>query len=865
MKILIVILSLFFLSQVYMANGVQTHQPTSPANVLTLDQSVPNEMMYLTSQPVPSLSNTWNLSGIAQPGSNSSTTISLSTTSSTGLYQFVPGIQTTAVSSIPSRIDSTSAHGWMSSTPLYSAVSAGKWNFSVQIQLSSVPTLGTATLNSAIYSYNLSNNTGTLLAISESSGDVFSSGVSNLFNYSLNASRFEFNSENHLFVSFYLNLTQSLTLSVIAITITLVTGLTNGVSSNISFPDFGVLNYTVSPNVANMTIGSKIIHITSGSICLDVLPGLYNVSFSEPGFQTRFLQVTIISGLTNYYNISLMKLYAINVTVNYFFSGMHWLLNISGDLINVNSSSFTARLVNGTYTFTFQNTVYRDAWERFVYFGMPKTVNLSGSDVDIKANYSEEYYLNISSSNLTLGTVSPLSSWENSSSTIIINASKTSDSHFSIWSGNGLGSYSGPNDPAIIHMNSSINETAWFLINSAVSYTITFLENGLPNGTTWGVDFNSSLKISDSDSILFNVVNGTYNYTLSKLDGYECENRTGTLSVNGSGVTVLFNFTRVTYSVEFLAKGFLNTSNIYWGVNLNGSITYSSNSSVKMSLPNGSYNYSVILPSGYDALNSTGIVMVNGTSMVTHIQFIQSIYCITFTEEGLATNYSWSVDLDGKTVNSMTSAITFNVTDGIYNFTPSARGYRVNDSTTQVLVDGKNVSLTVKFNEILNAKPGETSIVLSILSRYYWGIIPAIAIAVTLLYYIRRKTLISDILIVHNDGRAMRHYTQRLRPELDSDLISATMIAIQRSIKEVTTSMETGTLVQDGNNLALIPGKLFSVVLMGNRKIESSRIEHVKQIISEIEEENSIALSSWDGDYANLSFLDAYKDKFMKI
>jgi hypothetical protein len=45
------------------------------------------------------------------------------------------------------------------------------------------------------------------------------------------------------------------------------------------------------------------------------------------------------------------------------------------------------------------------------------------------------------------------------------------------------------------------------------NYLITFIESGLPNGTTWSVTFNNQIKYNNGISIEFYAPNGTYNYS----------------------------------------------------------------------------------------------------------------------------------------------------------------------------------------------------------------------------------------------------------------------------------------------------------------------------------------------------------------
>jgi hypothetical protein len=79
------------------------------------------------------------------------------------------------------------------------------------------------------------------------------------------------------------------------------------------------------------------------------------------------------------------------------------------------------------------------------------------------ATFRTQYYLTMSYN--TGGTVSPASGWKNSGSTVSISATPASGYSFTNWSGTGIGSYSGTNNPASITMGGPITEAATFIHN----------------------------------------------------------------------------------------------------------------------------------------------------------------------------------------------------------------------------------------------------------------------------------------------------------------------------------------------------------------------------------------------------------------
>ncbi|MFP3317946.1 MAG: hypothetical protein RXP98_01995 [Thermoplasmata archaeon] len=79
-----------------------------------------------------------------------------------------------------------------------------------------------------------------------------------------------------------------------------------------------------------------------------------------------------------------------------------------------------------------------------------------------------------------------------------------------------------------------------------VTYTITFTESGLPSGTTWSVTLGGITKTSNTTTIIFNMPNGTYNYSLSYPSGFVIKNGADKIIVyiEGKNVTLLVTFER---------------------------------------------------------------------------------------------------------------------------------------------------------------------------------------------------------------------------------------------------------------------------------------------------------------------------------
>jgi len=76
-----------------------------------------------------------------------------------------------------------------------------------------------------------------------------------------------------------------------------------------------------------------------------------------------------------------------------------------------------------------------------------------------------------------------------------------------------------------------------------VTFSATFNETGLPNGTTWSISLNGSTHAGATASLLFALKNGTYNYSVTPPTGFSVVPKNGSVTIQGSNrsFSVVFN------------------------------------------------------------------------------------------------------------------------------------------------------------------------------------------------------------------------------------------------------------------------------------------------------------------------------------
>jgi hypothetical protein len=137
-------------------------------------------------------------------------------------------------------------------------------------------------------------------------------------------------------------------------------------------------------------------------------------------------------------------------------------------------------------------------------------------------------------------------------------------------------------------------------------YQIEFIETGLPIGTSWSITmiamgYDVPLTLSTtSDYLDFEQANGTYDWNVSTVSGYHCGTPSGSVQVNGRDVSQAITYytgAQAVYIITFTETG-LNVSTV-WGVEVNGTLQWSSSTVIIFYLPNATYNYEVENVSGY--------------------------------------------------------------------------------------------------------------------------------------------------------------------------------------------------------------------------------------------------------------------------
>jgi len=250
--------------------------------------------------------------------------------------------------------------------------------------------------------------------------------------------------------------------------------------------------------------------------------------------------------------------------------------------------------------------------------------------------------------------------------------------------------------------------------------TIKFIESGLPTGTSWSVTYHSVLngytganttQSSTTDEIdVTMAIGNTIYYWISSYNGLTPSPSEGIINlVSNTTVNVVYPTpVAKSYSVTFVPIGI--PSGTTWGVTLAGLQLFGSNLNgqnpdISFSETNGSYAYSVYVPSPDTASPASGTITVSGAAVTQDITINVPVkdYTLSFTETGLPSGVSFTVATGVGSASGSPTA-SFSVPNGTYSFTianiiSGGITYIPTPNAGYVTVNGANVNEPITFTQ----------------------------------------------------------------------------------------------------------------------------------------------------------------------
>jgi hypothetical protein len=151
-----------------------------------------------------------------------------------------------------------------------------------------------------------------------------------------------------------------------------------------------------------------------------------------------------------------------------------------------------------------------------------------------------------------------------------------------------------------------------------------------------------------------------------------------------------------------------------------------------------------------------------------------------------------------------------------------------------------------------------------------YGLLAAIiAIIVVILLFLMTKkkpqavpeeTVIDEVFLMYTDGRLIKHFTRRLRPDMDEDILSSMLVAVQDFIKDSFKDSEAALDQMTFGRFQVLMGRGEHIILA--TLIQGEDMAHfkpqVQQCVKDIEEKFGDILSDWDGEVSSLQGASKY-------
>ncbi len=392
--------------------------------------------------------------------------------------------------------------------------------------------------------------------------------------------------------------------------------------------------------------------------------------------------------------------HAVNFTESGLPAGTNWSVTFNWATRSTTGTTDTFSAPNGSYAYSVGSVPG--------YTANPSSgvVTVNGAAVVQTITFSvfsgPKYWVNFTESGLPAGTLWSIDlGGANSASATTTIAYSLGNGTYSFTVGTVTGYRETPSSGTITVAGKPVSTLVQFTPIGVTTYNISYVETGLPVGTTWSVTQNGSKQSAAISTIVFIAPKGSYFYTIPNVAGYAPVPFSGYANVTNGNVTVPVTFSLVAskWTVSFNEVGL--APGTPWWVVLAGTNVTSVNPTVSFLEPNGNYAFSVGA-SGYTPFPAVGSVSVAGANVTQSIQFTTATpptFSVTFSETGLSTGTSWAIALQGTThYASAPSAVTFLEPNATYTYSvPGVTGYSANPTSGTITVSGPGAGATIAF------------------------------------------------------------------------------------------------------------------------------------------------------------------------
>jgi len=114
----------------------------------------------------------------------------------------------------------------------------------------------------------------------------------------------------------------------------------------------------------------------------------------------------------------------------------------------------------------------------------------------------------------------------------------------------------------------------------------------------------------------------------------------------------------------------------------------------------------------------------------------------------------------------------------------------------------------------------------------------------------KKPTVIDEIFLMYRDGRLIKHFTRRLKPDMDEDILASMLTAVQDFIKDSFKGEESALNEMQFGQMKIVIGRGKYIIIAGMILGEETKkfYPQIMNTIKHIEKQHSGLLEKWDGD-----------------
>jgi hypothetical protein len=131
---------------------------------------------------------------------------------------------------------------------------------------------------------------------------------------------------------------------------------------------------------------------------------------------------------------------------------------------------------------------------------------------------------------------------------------------------------------------------------------------------------------------------------------------------------------------------------------------------------------------------------------------------------------------------------------------------------------------------------------------------------------LKEEAVIDDVFLLYNDGLLIKHETRRLKPDVDSDILSGMLTAVQQFVKDSFRSEDAELNEMTFGTMHILLGRgkwLILAAIVGGDGVDAFT-RQIKKAIEDMETHHWDQLESWNGDMVIAKTFGPYVKKLIR-